>query len=275
MRRLLSLLRKYGTAVTFLALQGISVYLIVMKNSEQKAIFVSSIKRVFGDVHEVADRLYDIKDSRKQQEELRASVEELKEQVFLLQQRVALPSDTLQQDTSMALYTFIGARVIKNSVDLQHNFFTIDRGTRDGVQKHMGVITNDGVVGIVREVNSKYALVMSVLNRSFILSARSKKSGQFGPVVWTGEDERYVTLTDIPQHVRLNLADTIQTSGYSSIFPKGVDIGTIVEVKEDNGASKKYSVKLFEDMRGLEHVYVVNYVDKDKIEELEKLLADE
>jgi rod shape-determining protein MreC len=275
MRKLLSFLQKYGTAMTFLALQGICVYLIVTKNSEQKAIFLNSSERVFSDLHQVADWFTDIANSRQKQEEMRLSMEELKEQVFFLQQRAAIPKDTLQQDTATALYTFIGARVIKNSVNHSHNFFTIDKGSQDGVQQHMGVITNDGVVGIVREVNSRYALVMSILNRSFILSVRSKRTGQFGPLVWSGDDELYMTLTDIPQHVDLNPIDTIQTSGYSSIFPKGIDIGTVVDVLEDNGASKKYRIGLFEEMRSLEHVYVVRNADIGAIKELEKMLADE
>ena len=139
----------------------------------------------------------------------------------------------------------------------------------------MGGITDKGVVGIVREVNGKYALVMSILNRTFILSAKSKKSGQFGPLIWSGQDERYATLIDIPQHVKLNVRDTIQTSGYSSIFPKGIDVGTIVEEIEEDGASKSYKVELFEEMRSLEHVYVICNKDREQIKELEQMVADE
>ena len=86
----------------------------------------------------------------------------------------------------------------------------------------MAVISGNGVAGVIVGCSENYSVAMSLLNLDFKLSARIKSNGYFGSLSWDGRDYRYAVLSEIPQHVIVNVGDTIETTGYSAIFPEGV-----------------------------------------------------
>ena len=140
----------------------------------------------------------------------------------------------------------------------------------------MGVITSKGIVGIIDNVSNNYATVQSILNTNSQINAKLKSSNHFGSLVWNTKDPNMVQLIDIPRLAPVKIGDTITTGGRSTIFPKGILIGTINDFtlgKDENYYN--LNIKLFNDMTNLEHVYIIENTDAEEIKLVEKGKEDE
>jgi rod shape-determining protein MreC len=174
--------------------------------------------------------------------------------------------DTLRKQQ----YTYITARVINNSVNRRNNYLTLDKGSLQGIEKDMGVISSSGVVGIVKDVSKHYCTVMSVLHKNTRISARFNHNNYFGSPVWDGNDSREATLLDIAKHVKFSVGDTLVTTVFSSIFPEGVMVGVVKESNIKKGDNfYKITVNLSANFLNLSHVYIVNNLLKKEQQELE------
>ena len=175
------------------------------------------------------------------------------------------------------IYTFVDGEIINNSINRKDNYFTINRGTRDGVQAKMGVIAPNGIAGIVINTTDKYALVQSVLSTNKIrINAALKKSGYFGTLTWAGDDSRMMHLSDIPKYVSVKVGDTVITDGKSAIFPQGKMVGTIAGYEVDSKTGFwDISVELSEKMGHLSKVYVVKNLKKAEIQKIQDTLSAE
>ena len=93
-------------------------------------------------------------------------------------------SDSIYQQQ----YIHTSAEVIDNSINRQKNFFTINKGTRQGIKIDMAVIAVNGVAGVIVGCSENYSVAMSLLNQDFKLSARIKSNGYFGSLKlgWQG-----------------------------------------------------------------------------------------
>ena len=160
------------------------------------------------------------------------------------------------------------AKVVKNSTNTTHNYIIINKGKNHGITEDMGVITPNGVVGIIRAVGNNHAYILSFLNRKQQISAKIGDNNSFGPLSWDGESREYATLNEIPQHVEVTPGDTVYTSGYSSLFPPNVPIGTAESSKIVNGMHRSVKVKLLQDFRLLDYVIVVKNNNFKEIENL-------
>ena len=93
--------------------------------------------------------------------------------------------DSLFNQDSTLQYSYITAKVINNSINLNNNKITLDKGSNSGISQRMGVIDANGIVGIVKEVNKNFSVVLSVLHRNIRVSAAVKNKGYFGSMEWT------------------------------------------------------------------------------------------
>jgi rod shape-determining protein MreC len=116
---------------------------------------------------------------------------------------------------------------------------------------------------------------MPVLNRNFRLSAKIKKNNYFGSLVWPGESPDEAVLMDIPYHVRLEIGDTIVTSGYSAIFPEGLTVGTISDFNRLEGNFYRINVRLAVDFKNLDYVYLIDNLLYDEQVTLENYQDDD
>jgi rod shape-determining protein MreC len=167
-------------------------------------------------------------------------------------------------------YKTIPAHVINNSLNLVNNYLTLDKGKSDGILPEMGVIGEEGVVGIVYMASEHYSVVISVLNSKSNISCKIKNSDYFGYLKWEHGDSRYAYLKDLPRHAEFNLGDTIITSGYSTVFPEGVMVGTVDDMADSNdGLSYLLKVKLATNFGKISNVRVITDVQRIEQEELE------
>jgi rod shape-determining protein MreC len=167
-------------------------------------------------------------------------------------------------------YRVIAAKLINNSYSKTKNRLTIDKGSKSKISLDMGVITSDGIVGIVDNVSRNYATVQSILNTNSQINAKLKKSNHFGSLVWDTSDPNVVQLIDVPMLAAVEVGDTIVTGGRSTIFPEGIPIGTVNQVQLDqDGNFFDLDIILFNDMTSLGHVYVIENLNSEEIKQLE------
>lgn len=189
---------------------------------------------------------------------LRLSLAGIKSLDTLKDKKVAHPF--IENDTThivkYANYIYRSARVINNSVTSENNYITINRGTKDGIQKNMAVISGNGAVGRVVHVSDHFASILSILSTKQLVSARLK-DGTIGSVMWQeGKPDEFI-LEDIPQQIKVNSGDSVFTTSYS-FFPADVLIGTVFKRK----LNKKNNIQLLylhsaTNFRNLQYVYVV------------------
>lgn len=184
-----------------------------------------------------------------------------------------LPLKTTPQDTLRNDFTFIPAGIIDNSITEFDNTLTLDKGKQDGVEPHMGVISGDGVVGIVRQVSDHYSTVMSLLHRQTRISAAIKGTSAFGVLRWHGGDTKRMQLEDIPQHETVETGDTVVTTGYplSNIFPKDIIIGVVDSAYLKPGENfYTVDVHLNISLSHLQHAYVVSLNHQKELLDLQQ-----
>ena len=167
-------------------------------------------------------------------------------------------------------------QVINNSLTRTRNFLTINCGDADGVRPDMGVVDQNGVVGIVNVVGPHASRVISVLNADLRLSCKLKGSDAFGSLSWDGKSPRYAILEELPRHVPFAVGDTIVTSGHSVVFPEGIPVGTVVERLRD-ADDNFYSLRILlaADFSTLSTIRVIENFMKDEIEAVETDLSSQ
>lgn len=270
MGSLLRLFARFGGFFLFVLLEGICFYLIVQLNTKQGQIWFSSANFLVG-------KAYDTYDSAVDYIHLKEEIAQLMEDNARLRRtleatRPAIDTalvDTARLDTITQIFSYIPADIINNSINRFNNYLTIDRGRSDSIAASMGVISEDGVVGIVRAVSENYASVLSILHPETRISASVKRNKYFGSLVWTGDDPQYMELQAIPKYAVVLAGDTIVTSGYSSIFPAGIFIGTVENVVLKSGDNFfSIQVKLNIDMGTIRHAYVVKNLYREELTKL-------
>lgn len=276
MRKLLEFLISKRHWLLFIFLEVISFVLIYRNNAYQRNIIFSSANAVSGRIASVSGGVVSYLNLREINRDLSEHNSRLELKILDLQEQLEiLKTDTTRFEGSapdstdhVFPFDFVMARVIYNSISYISNYITIDKGSKDGIAPDMGVVSDKGVVGIVSSVSKNMAVVIPVLNPKFNLSCKLKGSSYFGSMTWNGRSIRYANLEQLPRHVEFAHGDTIVTSGFSTIFPPGVIVGTISSFendKDDNFYSLE--VKLSTDFTSLTNVRVIrNYRQKEQQE---------
>lgn len=277
MHNLLEFLTKYYHWFIFILLECISVSMIFSYNSYQNSSWVTSANVVSGKVYEVNSNV-------EQFFSLVKNNEKLTQRNLYLEQQVKMLSEQLTKQTGdstfmnmaevkmLEHYNVMPAKVVSNSIADGNNLITIDKGEADGVHRDMGVASGTGVVGIVYQTTQHYSVVIPLLNERSNISCKIDGRGYFGSLKWLGKDSRYAFLDDIPRHAHFKLYDKVVTSGYSSVFPEGVQVGRILHVyNSPDGVSYRCMVELSTDFSRLRDVCVID--DKMMNERLEVIRA--
>lgn len=276
MRDLLLLLLRFGGFLLFLFLEAFCFYLIVQFNQEQRAIFDNSWANASAAVNRTTNRFDAYRKLGGANDSLAMANARLLQELIAYKKLVA----ELQPDSIPLLDTtqrLIPAMVIRNSISNHHNFLVLDKGSDDGVAKNMGVVLHNGLVGVVRSVGPRHALVMSILHRQAHPSASVRGTNYFGSLTWEERNVRELLLENVPKHANLALGDTIESSGYSLIFPPGIPLGTIAAVDDSDGGSDTYKVKirLFADLGNLSRVYILDNPAREEQEDLLQQVINE
>jgi len=270
MRSLFLLLWRNNFTLLFLLLWTFCFYLIIRNNNFQQVSVFNSTNRVVASVLEAVNYVKEyinLKENNSSLAKENASLKSLLPDSFY--DNTALR--TAIRDTQYAQqYSYLTARVVNNSVSRRNNYITLDKGSNQGIQKDMGVISSSGVVGIVKDVSAHYCTVMSILHKNTKISTRFKNNNYFGSLVWDGDNSREATLLEIAKHVKFQKGDTLVTTVYSSIFPEGIIVGVVKESELKPGDNfYRITVDLSTNFSNLSHVYIVDNMFKKEQLELE------
>ncbi|MGN0556515.1 MAG: rod shape-determining protein MreC [Acutalibacteraceae bacterium] len=157
-------------------------------------------------------------------------------------------------------FSFTSAMIIAKDTSDPFFTFTIDKGTLDGVSVFDPVITSAGVVGYIRDAYSTQSVVMTVLNPSINISASDNRTRDTGNICGSMEyAQKGMTLM---QYVRstntIASGDYVVTSGTGGVFPAGLIIGTVDEVKTGKNTVSCYAtIKPIQDLSHISDVMVV------------------
>lgn len=206
----------------------------------------------------------------------------LREENAKLRMLVGDQSDSLLNNTIVfynakkSPFEVFPARVIKNRYAYRDNFLTIDIGEQEGIEEDMGVITTNGILGVIDKVGTRYSRVISVLNSEISLNAQIKGTNTIGSLTWDGSSPYMMNLEDVPRLAKVVKGDTIISGQQSTTFPPDIMIGVVKEAQLiDNGSRYNIEVLLFNDMTNVGTAYVIKNKDLKEIELLDNLESDE
>lgn len=278
MRNIFLFLRIYFNFIFFLFLMGVSLYMLFTYNKYHHTVYSATANEVTGKINKQYNNVEYYFHLKTVNDSLVTANEELYNR---LRENYALP-DTLTKikiDSMLVdsikiprRYLYMEAKVVMNSVNQPNNYIQLHRGTKQDVKPDFGVIDmNNAVLGTVIDVSDNYSVVMSLLHEQSNLSARLKRSGETGTVIWDGNDPHILLLKDIRKTVKIKAGDTIITSGFSDKFPAGLLVGFVKDIINDKSMST-YTVRLTPgaNFETVQYAYIIDNLQKQEPAELLK-----
>lgn len=276
MKNLINFLVRYSVVFLFILLEVIALVLISQNKGYQRSVLLTSTNAVSGKMFEVSNELVEFFKLRESNKNLSKENTDLLNRVTELESKLNAIADSTDVSDWKNIrispeneYSYIPAKVIRITTGQLSNYITLNKGSDENIKPDMGVIADNGVVGIVQSVSPRFSKVIPLIHPQSTLVSKLKKTNYYGPVVWDGKDYRFAQFEDIARHVRFSLGDTLLTGGFKT-FPEGIMVGTIDNY--DIQASDAYyniQVKLAVDFRTLTHVKVINYKHFEEQNELE------
>lgn len=270
MRNLFKFIQKYQFFFLFLVLTIAALLLTISTQQYQQSLFLNSSNRLIANIYYAYNSVNSYFSLREENQRLindyAKLLEKQAESFIITDKSVYEAGDSAIQRR----YSYMAADVINNSVVRRNNYITLNKGFLHGVKPDMGIITPDGVAGIVVNVSKHFSVAMSLLHSNMLVSAKVKKNNQLGSLQWEGVNHRTAYLTYLPPHLDLSVGDSIVTSGFSTVFPENIFIGTIQDREIRRGDSFfTAEVELALDFNSLTHVLIVKNLMKDEQTELE------
>lgn len=207
--------------------------------------------------------LQEISEVMEQNQSLQAQVDDLTEENNQLKQdsyELSRLRDLYELDEKYPGYTKVGARVIGKGTDNWFNTFTIDKGSDDGIEVDMNVISGGGLVGIVTQVTTNSAQVRSIIDDNSNVTGMRIDTNEGCNVQGDLKlmDDGLIRLTHIKKETVMRDGDKIVTSNISDKFLEGILIGYVKDVTMDsnNLTQSGYLVPVV-DFENLQEVLVI------------------
>ena len=274
MQRIINALIQYRNPILYFFLLGCSILFLIKKSKYHKTQLEAYGMYATKELYNLNHELLNYFKLKSKNEELLKENRKLKE-LNLKSKSLALYPNSFSEKKRFP-FKIEQANVIKNSFLNQRNNLIIDKGSGHGIKNDMGVISINGIVGIVNSVSNNYSKVISILNQDIKINVRLKKSNALGSMFWKGLNPLEFKIDDVINNVSLKKGDTIITGGMSSYFPYGIPLGEVVDF-ESNSQNGYYTInaKLFEDPSLVNYVYVLINQDKKEIEQLKENFQNE
>ncbi|MEX1192853.1 MAG: rod shape-determining protein MreC [Brumimicrobium sp.] len=270
MRNLIAFFRRFRVFLIFVLLQFLALGSYFSVVSYPRTKFLNSSSRITGTLlsweRNVTKYFYLDEANRK----LLAENAELSKKELInyipVDPKTSIINDTIRE----LAYERIPATVINSTYSHKNNYFTINAGKLKGVKPKMGVVSSDGVVGIVYDVSDHFAVVKSVLTSNINISAYINGVNAHGLIKYIDNDPRRVSLTGISNDISIKRHSKVQTRGSSVYFPQGEIIGNVEKLEPIEGKPMwNITVRLKQDMRKLHYVYVIKSIFKEELDKIE------
>ncbi len=171
-----------------------------------------------------------------------------------------------ESDFNLKPITFVN----KELTGLNNNF-TIDAGSRDGIEVGMPVVTSNGLVGKVVLTSGFYSQVMPYYNNLFRVSARVLETRSTGIVSWTGENMSELVMDFVPKTIAVDSGFVIETSGFGNEFPGGIPIGSVLRsVPESGKDTQRIFLKPYASLFDIAEGFVITFEADTSIQKLKE-----
>ena len=272
MKNLIRFLTKNSFLFLFVFLLFISFVLLVKNNNYQNSKIFNSSNFLIGNLYSTINNVKDYFNLKEVNAELAEQNARLQSTQIRTFTKIFGTTVEIHDTVYSQKYVYTSAKAINSSTNKRENYITLNKGNLNGIKPGMGVVSPSGIIGTVKNVSENFCSVMSVLHEKNAVSAKIKKSGFKGSLVWELGDYRVAQLKDIPNHVKLNKGDTIITSGFSMIYPEGEMIGVIKDFDLTEGNNfYDINIEFSVDFKKISHVFIVKSWMKDEQKKLEEL----
>ncbi|MCK5857308.1 MAG: rod shape-determining protein MreC [Bacteroidales bacterium] len=276
MKALLLFIWKHSFFFMFLVLEGLAAFFIVSNNSYQRTSFINASNGFTSSILSASNSFTHYIGLTETTERLAHENARLRQLLPASQIRKIDDGFVIDSSNVNQHYRFQAAEIISNSFQKRNNYLILNKGILAKVKPSMGVVSAEGIVGIVKDVSKNFCTVISVLHSKSAIDVKIQRNGYTGTLKWDGKDYNYAKVMNIPSHVHLELGDTITTSGNSSIFPNNITVGTIDKFDLKKGASF-YDIQLgfSANYNKVRFVYIVDNTLKEELQELKNMTVDE
>ena len=228
-------------------------------------------------ISDVSENFKTMEDMKKENKELQSKVDELTiDNTRLNQEQYELERlrDLYKLDQNYSDYEKIGAHVISNNGSNWFDDFTIDKGSKDGVQVNSNVLAGSGLAGIVTEVGPNYARVRSVIDDSSNISAMMLSTSD--TCVVRGDlklmDDGKIRFEKLANNDnKIEVGEQVVTSHVSNRFLQGLLIGYVSEINVDsNNLTRSGYITPAVDFTKIQEVLVITSTKKDLVGDKDK-----
>lgn len=279
MNNLWRFVNKYNALFLFIIFFITSIILIIRNNDFQRVSTLNTSNEIVGEFYQQLNKVTQYISLTKVNQQLVKENLILRSKLKTSNINDSLVTKNVSDSVNKIRYEYIEAEVINKSITSRNNYLTINRGSKHGIKKGMGVICPTGIVGIVWNVSENFSTIQSLLHEDTRINASINGTPYFGPLVWDGTDPYIATLTDIPNQINLKVGTKVMTSGLSVTFPKGIFVGTVLQSGVKGGGSfLDIKVKLSTNFYAIQYVYVVKNIlaqEQQTLESLNKKSSDD
>ena len=179
-----------------------------------------------------------------------------------LQNEINKLKETLELNTILSDKVYLNATVVSRNIGYWYDEVTIDKGSKNGIEKGMAVVTTDGLIGQITKV-SNYSSTVKLLsneNMSDKISVKIKVGDDYvyGLISMYDSKTNTYTVEGISENVDIEEGADVVTTGMGTIFPSGLMVGTAQKVTTDNfDLSKVVEVKASVNFDDLDYVTVL------------------
>lgn len=169
--------------------------------------------------------------------------------------------ETQEIQSSLSDFQLRSAQVISRSPDRWYQQVTIDRGEKHGIEPNMAVMTAEGLIGRVNAVSQFTSTVELITNANRAIHISAVVQGEeniYGVIEGYDAEQEALYFRKIPKDAELEEGQTVITSGWGGVFPRGLFIGEIVEMMPDEyGLTQSALIEPAADLYEFQHVLVV------------------
>ncbi len=214
-------------------------------------------------INSVTSSIWELVSAYYQNELLKSEVVQLRQQNLTASEYAAENErlrNLLGYKQAATQFDLTAAQVIGREQSTWTSMIVVNRGSSDGIAKNMPVVTEKGLVGVVKEVSPNAAKVQLILDPRCSVGAlvQRPESRVAGIVQGSSEDVLAPDMVNIPKNADVVEGDIVITSGFGGIYPKGIMIGTVDSLMDDGGGLLKIAVlEPAVDFQKLEDVMII------------------
>lgn len=217
-------------------------------------------------INDFIDSVNDLSNTYQENQSLKQKIDtihELEVQLSELKRDNQKMKETLKLQDTLNDYTLVNATVIARNPDTWRDVITINKGSNDGIQPQMSVMSDNGLVGKVMDVNptsARVALLSNADNTLVRVAAmiQNEKEPIYGTITGYDDKSNMLVMSQIQATQDINVGDKVVTSGLGGISPNSLYIGTVEEVAMDRfGLYKEVKIRPAADTNDVRYVTVV------------------